>query len=112
MRGEGRRWEGVRSEDEQEKTKTHKQCNWGKVPKQHKTLKDCFESYALCEGLSHKLHCFTRTHHADRRCLSFTDEHDPGDTRLTIHELTGGSPSHHYLIVRVVQAIEVPCRNL
>ena len=59
-----------------------------------------------------KLHCFTRTHHADWRCLSFTDEHDPGDTRLTIHELTGGSPSHHYLIVRVVQAIEVPCRNL
>lgn len=58
------------------------------------------------------LHCVTCTHHANKGCLSITDEHDPGDTRLAIHEITGGSPSHHFLIVRVVQSIEVPGGDL
>ena len=58
------------------------------------------------------LHWVIRTHHANKGCLSVTDEHDPGDTRLAIHEITGGSPSHHLLIVWVVQSIEVPGGDL
>ena len=48
------------------------------------------------------LRCITHTHHANERCLSITDKHDPGDTRLATHEITGGSPSHNLLVVRVV----------